>query len=514
MQQPDLHAAKIEVDRVSVGIPARRFHIKSTIAFDTSVPLVTEFVLRLTRLAGDIKLSTLQRYFGFSNRETMVLLGELTQLGLLEFDGEYVQLGPQGREAFRGTSEDDPRIVAAEQREGNIAFERVTATPLERVRYDTKVPRGLIPLPIRDREKAARLADEAAKSFQRHFKEIATEYFSLPKSAQRAYVYSVDEVSARRTFTYELSLPIVLAYGSQANCSVDFGKLYERGLRGSRDELIALVAEHCSKHFGALTDGRDALDFVSEFDGGALTGWFSDLTNSEAQVRDWANYCVQFSQQAASNVTVPFVGSNVAPHVHDLLVDRTSSGFGDETPEHFVYWLRPSVPYWGRSSAFELLIKDLSRLWAPRVTRVLLATSEDSLSEKDLVRAFRRDGDEQLFSIGLILKQQTVPGSVEVILRPGGWVMAIVYLVIDENSPHVPVGFFSTDDTIVRAAEAAVANRIPPLKLTAHFAWGYPKVPFEQTREVLEQDIAMWNERHLRDLARKFLDETDESDRS
>ncbi|MGP6191585.1 MAG: hypothetical protein ACLPSH_16275 [Vulcanimicrobiaceae bacterium] len=274
------------MDWLALGLPARRFRIRATVAYDTTVPLVTEFVLRLLRIAGDLRVRTLQAYFGFSNRETLVLLRDLVEDGLAEYHGDYVQLGPKGRAAFQHGESDDPRIVAIEEVDPVVAFDRATACPLERTPYDQKGARALLVLPTKDRERAARLASEASRAFQVNFKELVGSQVRVRGAADRAYLYSVDEVAPRRPFTFELSLPVVLDSDTQATSRIDFSELYDKGLRGSRDELISLISEFMIGQLGSALDTQEALKMISAFDGGLLSR-FQTQQGGQFRLREW-----------------------------------------------------------------------------------------------------------------------------------------------------------------------------------------------------------------------------------
>ncbi len=157
-----------------------------------------------------------------------------------------------------------------------------------------------------------------------------------------------------------------------------------------------------------------------------------------------------------------------------------------------MFWIRPNLPYWGRSGNFDGVLDELANAWGPQVARVLVSTGGDSLSDKDLTRCFRRgSADTVKFHCGVIANRGVLPGALELMLCPRQWVAAFVYIETDPDAPRVPVGLFSRDASIVQAAGRELSRRLGSLSSTARVIWGYPELTFDQVRELLQRDIGL-----------------------
>lgn len=80
------HVPAIPLNLITFALPARQFVIHSSVTVDRSLPKVIEFALRLIRLCEDIE-AELAQYFGFTSKETRLLLESLVDQSLVEFDG-------------------------------------------------------------------------------------------------------------------------------------------------------------------------------------------------------------------------------------------------------------------------------------------------------------------------------------------------------------------------------------------------------------------------------------------
>lgn len=463
----------IEVDQLALAIPARRFKIKATLAYDQSFSLVDEFVLRFLRLCGDVSTDKLREFFGFSQRELFVTLLDLGERGLIKTNNDVVQLGARARAAFKDLGDEEPRIVAVEETDMNIAFEQIASTPLEKTPYRKGSLTGIMDLRSEDREQAARPSEEAIQAFKLHFSEISEAYLPQRQDLKRAYVYSVDEVTPKKPFRHELVLPVVLRTGGRPEASIDYSKLLNSRPRGSRNRLIARVSELIQTLESPQSTTREGFGFISEFDAGFITQIFSGNEPCQNGLLPWLTRVTLSEQQDYASDTLEFVGSLSMSKAYESLANFTSIIDSESNEANkSVFWLKPNLPLWGRSTAFRERLDRLAGIWGKSATRVLLVPSDDVTTTRDLKRAFQ--GTKEMpygFDVALKLLGDTFPDTVEFIYRPGCWVAVAVYLAVTDNAPLVPVGFFSKNLEVLRSTDKALKRRLLPLTSQAQYIW-------------------------------------------
>jgi hypothetical protein len=482
----------LEVDRIAIAIPARRFKIKATLAYDQSVPLVDEFILRFLRLCGDVSTNTLREFFGFSNRELFVTLLDLSERGLIETKNGSVQLGARGRAAFKDTGDDEPRIVAVQETDINVAFEQIASTPIERTPYRQASPTGVMELRSENRDRAARPSEEAIQSFKVHFAEIAEAYLPQRQDLKRAYVYSVDEVTPKRSFRHELVLPILLEANGKVEASVDYSKLLNSRPRGSRDRLVAQVSELLQTQQAPKSTPRQGFDFMSEFDTGLMSGIFSGNQPSKDNILQWLSRAENAGRAEPRSEVLEFVGSPSSTRVSAQITTMTAFGEGDVSQANkWIFWLKPNIPIWGRSSAFRETLDRFARTWGEDGTRVLLVPGEDPTPPRDQQRAFR--GNKEMpsaFDLAIRLSRDTFPDVVELIYRPDCWVAVAVYMSISENAPRVPFGFVSANPQTIKAAGEAIRRRLLPFSGQSQYIWPLGQLTNDQMTELVSQMLS------------------------
>lgn len=95
------------------NVPCRRFALAAKVTRDRRMPLVDEFVLRALKLTGELTITRLAGFFGFSTAEVQTVIADLASRSLVTMQGENVRLHPSALEMFR-TSQDGPTVLEVE----------------------------------------------------------------------------------------------------------------------------------------------------------------------------------------------------------------------------------------------------------------------------------------------------------------------------------------------------------------------------------------------------------------
>lgn len=194
----------IPLNLITFALPARQFVIHSSVTVNESLPKVTEFALRLIRLCEDIEAEQLAQYFGFTIKETRLLLESLVDQSLVEFDGSSIRLTPYAESKFY-TDDDLPRFSVVKPRTDSVDFDLVTFHPLNNVR-SRKTPAYACELPIDQKQvgDSTRLAEQA---YQTHFQRILK---AKERTNDKIDIYKISNVKSDKLFGVPLEVGFFL----------------------------------------------------------------------------------------------------------------------------------------------------------------------------------------------------------------------------------------------------------------------------------------------------------------
>ena len=72
MTPTDRHLDRLPFSEITFAIPAQKFGVTCAVSTEETLPVVTEFAIRLVYIASRLTPAQLQQFFGFSDNETAV----------------------------------------------------------------------------------------------------------------------------------------------------------------------------------------------------------------------------------------------------------------------------------------------------------------------------------------------------------------------------------------------------------------------------------------------------------
>ena len=116
-----------------------------------------------------------------------------------------------------------------------------------------------------------------------------------------------------------------------------------------------------------------------------------------------------------------------------------------------MFWLPPRLSTWGRAIPFLDLASSLSTAHAPDDGTVLLARCEASNNErKHWSKLYGPTGKlSPLFDRCLAVPATDLPDSLEIVLKPGAWVMVLVHASDPTSGYPFPVGYITASRSLV-----------------------------------------------------------------
>lgn len=380
----------VTVSTIGFNVPCRRFLLTANVTRDRRLPIVDEFVLRTLKLCEPVPIRRLAAFFGFSDAETEIVVGDLVGRGLLSVEGDDISLHPSAHEHFRGSDDGAPHIVEVDSWVDRLWFDLVSRNMMipERTRPLSNL------IDVQSNQMARELpAAFARKAFEENFAEYLRKVRRV-RNPDRFGLYSVSEVQAERfgsvvlkgredlVFDPEPKLrPQLLdfefedlaRYRPLTNAMSDAYRLLNRPEPSvaALDEFKRLIAD---------STVEKALRTTGTFD---LSGWLSE--NSRSPVRERRT----------------LIGASYLPRNMDLFMGLLDAKFREATPapgprEIRILWLRPGGSLWGTSPDLQDSIARmrgiLKAAYPHASTRVTLVVPQ--VARRDNPRRFERPFDE------------------------------------------------------------------------------------------------------------------------
>jgi hypothetical protein len=250
----------LAIDEVTFAVPAQSFAIACAISAEETLPVVTEFALRIAYVCGDLSPVQIQEFFGFSKKETDAVLQALLGERLIQWNEDRLELTSYAMARFQDSSDHLPRFFKIQDWSAEVVFDLISFHPagrpdrLKRVRYQVE-------LGMRNLDKQSRTIQYAEQAFQQHFRQICKK--------DKAEIYKISAVDAGERFSIPLPCVFHLDLEGQTSVRRDIGD----ESFGDRLEIAEAISDALA-HRG--TGNNDRLrDFIRTFDDGLIARYAS-----------------------------------------------------------------------------------------------------------------------------------------------------------------------------------------------------------------------------------------------
>ena len=92
----------LPVAELTFAIPAQKFAVTCAISTQETLPVVTEFSIRMIHACGTMSPEQLQAFFGFTEKQTAAVITTLHDERLVRWDDDQFGLTPQALALFFG----------------------------------------------------------------------------------------------------------------------------------------------------------------------------------------------------------------------------------------------------------------------------------------------------------------------------------------------------------------------------------------------------------------------------
>lgn len=444
----------IPLNLITFALPARQFVIHSSVTVNESLPKVTEFALRLIRLCEDIEAEQLAQYFGFSNKETRLLLDSLVDQSLVEFDGASIRLTAYAESKFY-TDDDLPRFSVVKPRTDSVDFDLLTFHPLNNLR-SRKTPAYSCELPF-DQKQIGDSTHLAEQAYQTHFQRILK---AKEKTNDKIDIYKISNVKSDKLF----GMPLEVGFFLNEELEVERQIAYDD--EAPQEYRLGVEAAVSDALRSTLTIQQKSLeDFVERFDD-KLVGQFLSKKGFDFQgyvravhVRNEIGY-PEHTQPLIGNLYMPGNSARIISAIKDSL--PVLEGDAASNLLTSVAWMAPDYRFWGRSKLFDEFYFSLQKS-LPQAKK----KRPHFLEEVKILYPGTRQTVRSLQSIFWGKQEKSihfhegdfVNGRIEVLLVPTCFACVLFHYAPAGNTASlVPFGFMTTDQQLIKEAQVAISE--------------------------------------------------------
>lgn len=467
----------ILVDQLSFAVRATKFRFAATLMKRTIIPLATEFALRLIRLVPGITAEDLAAFFGFRETEVAVLIQDMLETSLvLEQNGRF-DLSTKGLEAVSPLG--DVELFAAEEITTQMVLDLIAFAPIEEVELDKALIKCVPELPLPDRQRAANALSEAPGAFEYHFQEWAQRF---RKRSDDMRFRSVEDVQQIRSLSVPITVPINYRFDEPSQTEADFSALRQVGIPNSRNSLITGLSAEIQR-IGASREADWSFRTLADIDGGMLNRLGLD---NLANVSGWIRSLVSAEMRGEEASTVPIFGSVVGERTKEHLVEWVTY-FANQGSPGPLFWLPPQLDHWGRSVAFDSLVRELRNVLPDGIT-LLMRNDNSEPERRRITRHFGPSSDGQIRFDRCIGPKISTLGALEIIAQPGCFAMVLVHAPDPRTGYPLPVGYLTTDAFVMKELTYYLGGLLHDVD-SSNVMWRHPEESdahaFDETKNAL-----------------------------
>ncbi|WP_248447007.1 hypothetical protein [Sinorhizobium meliloti] len=419
----------IVVDTIGFRIPCRSFYVRAHVTRDRPLPVVDEFVMRLLRVCGQLTISRIGDFFGFSRAEIERVIEELLAKELVVAEQEELRLSQAAAELFRSSADEQPRLVEVEAWTENIWLDLVGRTLVPRPRQ--RPFRNLIDVQ-KDSDTERSPSDAARAAFEANFRDYVARTRRIP-DPDKVSIHSIASLEPDRYGSAIVSARKILI-AETGKVRLDFDGL------GDAPAQYRTLIQALSSTYGQLDQPRAITTGLNEFERLTgmslrkhfrtdqifdLSGWFAEKRTNPQEARGWI-------------VGESYLDENIRRLLTEFETVAEPKGKAN------LKWLRPAGGIWGMTSdlgsALTLFRRALGLPDAPRSSGATLIAPRAAASA--LQKRF-----ERLFEFGEIASTR-VSSSLEIVLLGQRAAMVLLHVPIDRRET-LPIGIVTSHSKVL-----------------------------------------------------------------
>jgi hypothetical protein len=332
---------------VEFGLPAQSFRIACAISTEESLPVVTEFVLRMIHDCGAMRPDQIQRFFGFNEKEVAAVIRTLHEERLVRWEDESLELTNYALTRFLESTDSIPRFFKIRDWSNEVHFDLISFNPTgKRRRFGRDNP--MIELAPRNPNKESNTVYWAERSFQENYRRILRQ--------DRVEIYKISEVEPGEHF--QIAVPCTFSLSLAPRLEVK---------RSIEEEALS---EHLEIS-NAISDALSNPDLSANSNLGKFAALFDDallskFTKAESfNLGDYVeNVHLKRTVRYESDVE-PMIGNLTLQQNRKILLHWLRSYLEPETGPNpaepkSAFWLGPHSRFWSRTNRVRQLTDEIN----------------------------------------------------------------------------------------------------------------------------------------------------------
>ncbi|MCG5534298.1 hypothetical protein LRF89_12730 [Halorhodospira sp. 9621] len=454
----------IEVLSQTFNVPCRRFSVRLTVAKNERLPLVKEFTMRLLYVLRSSSSRGLQSFFGFSDREMSILMRDLDQAGLIEFEGENVRLTEDAARRFEEGGGEVPHLQDVEDWKERFAVDFISFSLIPyQVRTDNI--RLFHEIKAVDDEKKSKAREIAREVFVSSFYEFVDKYKTNISEDERdnLSIYGVSAVDAENSFSFPLTVDLVVDPTAPAKAHHRYGVFDSDAAQENRRALIQEVArgiDKIKKKSILATEWPESL--VKEVGDSVFSKRIAaGKVDCRGILEDFCNETVLPYDDGKS---VAIAGHFLKGDNLEALLYQMQSAAHEKSSEHQgdnsgitnkIIWQKPSNEFWGRDeetfAGFTRVRREMSSLVGHK-SEIVLVGNRNYEDGKELKKRLSRPRGKYAFERGVVVSLREEVACMEAFVVPGMMAGVLVYYLPEsEAEVPIPLGFVTRDEVKVKS---------------------------------------------------------------
>jgi hypothetical protein len=444
MTEPEIN---IFLNQITFALPCQSFDINYSVTKQERLPIVTEFVVRLIHVCNGISVFNIQEYFGFSSKETEVVIQSLKNERLVLFNTDNeLELTEYAKSKFAESSDELPRFFKIEEKNETINFNLISFSFLKKL--GSNYPNSLL---INLKEKDDHISKSkyyAEKSFGDNFNKIKD------KIEEKSELYKITNVSAKNRYNYPIPLNFYLKFDDDIIDVVNSKDTEEliKSDNGVYKEIIEIFSNRNDFVSRYRNQSKYLLEFVRIFKDRLL----NNKINSENEL-DLINYIKEVHLQkivSYESGTDALLGNLYIRGDENKInnfskIIETLSKY--EKHHKSMCWLAPENSYFGRTCLLKDFINAIVSKKSKNELKILLPV-EDGQQDYIYSNSFE--------TYGYI--KPIMNGQLEILLYAPYFVCVLFHYHYPTtfSSISIPIGFVSENPEKVEIARKLISEHL------------------------------------------------------
>ncbi|CDG89903.1 hypothetical protein [Xenorhabdus bovienii] len=430
---------KVQLNRVSFGLPTKAFFIDYTVSQKRQLPVVKEFIIRVLHSIGNSPVSLIQSYFGFTAAETQAVLDDLIEESLIKWNDDEIELTNHALENFEEVEGNMlPRFFEVVDKTDTVFFELSEFRMLPKTVQRSGLSSTSISLSLPD-DCFEKLNDKARSAFDSNFEHFREAVKGEDTYSDREELYKINHVNSK----YDIGIPIPVEYYIDTNAPNVLQTAYESTALDEWDTSKSLF-NYMDTAISSKNDSNSAKDFsdyLSVTDDPILINYWDenrDRLNTELLLK---HYEVGTANQ--SKDTQLIVGNLYTDFNSDAIFEQLKELFKQKPKSSGLIWLtKADNGTWGRTKELGSLVDSIVDLFDKRkkTSEAVLVIPCSSKQESYNQRKIYCNIDAKLMDC----EKRFGGDSCEVLLIPNIMVACLHHLPLSDNrNISLPVGYVS-----------------------------------------------------------------------